>query len=94
MELITFEKDAYYKMISELMSMFKKALCESNKSALEAKENDWVSIEEAKLLLGIKSKTKMQQLRDSGELIFSKYGRKIKYSKKSILMLLNRNQMK
>lgn len=93
MELITFEKEAYYKMMGEVMSMFKKALIEANKSVLEAKETDWIDTEEAKRLLNVKSKTKMQQLRDSGELVFSKYGRKIQYSKKSILNILIKNKV-
>lgn len=57
----------------------------------EIENDDWLSPESAKKLLGIKSKSKLQQLRDNGEILFSQHGRIIKYSKKSILNFLNRN---
>jgi len=41
--------------------------------------------------LGFKGKSKMQQLRDSGELDFSQHGRIIKYSRKSVMDFLERN---
>jgi hypothetical protein len=51
----------------------------------------WLSGEEAKKLLGIKSKSKMQQMRNHGKIIFSQHGRIIKYSRKSLLEFLSRN---
>jgi hypothetical protein len=92
MELIVFEKETYYKMMAAMMGMFKDTLREAKLEYLKDKaEVDWIDDKEAKELLAIKSKTKMQQLRNSGEVVFTKYGKKIKYSKKSILALLNRN---
>ena len=86
MEVIIFEKDAYYQMQRELIGMFKQALQEAKVAALLEADpaNDWLSTEEAKKLLGVKSKTKMQELRDLDAIKFTKHGRIIKYSKKSI----------
>lgn len=93
MEVIIFEKDAYYQMQRELIGMFKQALQEAKVAALLEADpaNDWLSTEEAKKLLGVKSKTKMQELRDLDAIKFTKHGRIIKYSKKSILKYLERN---
>ena len=46
---------------------------------------EWIDEVEAKRILGYRSKTKMQELRNSGSIIFSKFGRKIKYNRKSLL---------
>ncbi len=87
MEIIVFEKETYWKMQTELMKMFRDSLKEANKPA-----EDWISTEEAKLLLGVKSKSKMQQLRDTNAIKYSKHGRKlIQYSKASILDYLKKN---
>ena len=87
MEIIMFEKEAYWKMQSDLMKMFQETLKAANKPA-----DDWISTDEAKKLLGIKSKSKMQQLRDHNCITFSKHGKKlIQYSKSSILAYLKKN---
>lgn len=87
MEIIVFEKDTYWKMQEQLMKMFHDSLKAANKP-----QEDWISTEEAKQLLGVKSKSKMQQLRDTNAIKFSKYGKKlIKYSKASILDYLKKN---
>lgn len=87
MEIIIFEKDTYWKMQAELMKMFSDSLKEAKKP-----QDDWISTEEAKQLLGVKSKSKMQQLRDENAIKFSKHGRKlIRYSRSSILDYLKKN---
>ena len=87
MDVIVFEKEAYWQMQNQLMQMFQKALKEANKQP-----DDWISTDQAKLLLGVKSKSKMQQLRDTDAIKFSKHGHKsIMYSKQSILDYLKRN---
>ena len=93
MNVIIFETEAYYQMHRELMRMFRQALKEAKEEALAQADpaNDWLTTEEAKKLLGVKSKTKMQELRDYDEIKFTKCGRIIKYSKKSILDYLERN---
>ncbi|MGB5928008.1 MAG: helix-turn-helix domain-containing protein [Cyclobacteriaceae bacterium] len=93
MEVIVFEKEAYHRMHGELMSMFKRALKEAKEEAMANADpaNDWLSTEDAKKLLGIRSKTKLQELRDIEAIRFTKHGRIIRYSKRSILEYLDRN---
>ncbi len=87
MEIIVFEKETYWKMQSELIKMFHEALKDAKKP-----DGDWISTEQAKTLLGVKSKSKMQELRDTNAIRFSKHGRKtIMYSQKSILEFLKKN---
>jgi hypothetical protein len=94
MELIVFEKEAYYKMLGEITTLVKNSIKEAKLDALKAeKESDWINADEAKKLLNVKSKTKMQQMRNSGEIVFTKYGKKIKYSKKSILAVLDNHKV-
>ena len=88
MEIIVFEKEGYYKMLQEFAIMVREAVNE-NKEA-----SQWLNTEEAKELLGSKSKSKMQQLRDNGEIDFSQHGRIIKYSRQSCLKFLERNRVK
>lgn len=93
MDVIIFEKEAYYEMHRELMAMFKNALKEAKTEALLEADpaNDWLDPGEAKKLLGVRSKTRMQELRDQDLIRFTKHGRIIKYSKRSILQYLERN---
>ncbi len=91
MEIIVLETKAYEKLHDELIQRFQLAMEEAQKKALEAvsPENDWIDTQTAKQLLGVRSKTKMQELRDEGSVRFTQHGRIIKYSKKSILQFLN-----
>jgi len=87
MEIIVFEKDTYWKMQAQLMQMFQKTIQEATAPA-----DDWITTEQAKALLGVKSKSKMQELRDTNAIKFSKHGKKtIMYSKKSVLEFLKKN---
>ena len=88
MEVIIFEKEAYWKMQEQLIKMFKAAL----KEATAKSEEEWISLAEAQALLGVKSKSKMQELRNHNKIRFSQHGKKlIKYSKTSILQYLEKN---
>ena len=96
MEVIIIDSKAFKKLKEDLFEEFKQVLIEAKKESLAqlAMESDWISTEEAKKLLGIKSKSKMQQLRDYGEIVFTKPGKIILYSKKSIITYLNKHQRK
>lgn len=93
MEIIVFERDAYYRMMFEVMSMVKQVVKEAQNDTSKQKEIDWIEVDEAKKLLGLKSKTVMQRLRSNGDIVFTKYGKKIKYSRKSIMEYLNNNKI-
>ena len=96
MEVIIIDSKAFKKLKEDLFEEFKQVLIEAKKETLAqlAMESDWISTEEAKKLLEIKSKSKMQQLRDYGEIVFTKPGKIILYSKKSIITYLNKHQRK
>ena len=96
MEVIIIDSKAFKKLKEDLFEEFKQVLIVAKKETLAqlAMESDWISTEEAKKLLGIKSKSKMQQLRDYGEIVFTKPGKIILYSKKSIITYLNKHQRK
>ena len=96
MEVIIIDSKAFKKLKEDLFEEFKQVLIEAKKETLAqlAMESDWIPTDEAKKLLGIKSKSKMQQLRDYGEIVFTKPGKIILYSKKSIITFLNKHQRK
>ena len=96
MEVIIIDSKAFKKLKEDLFEEFKQVLIEAKKETLAqlAMESDWIPTDEAKKLLGIKSKSKMQQLRDYGEILFTKPGKIILYSKKSIITYLNKHQSK
>ena len=54
--------------------------------------SEWIDVDEAKRILSYKSRTTLQQLRDNGSIIFTKYGRKIKYNRQSLYDFLEKNK--
>ena len=90
-EVIIFQSDAYRKLQEELIGLFKQAL----KDAIKEQEpaSDWVTYKEAQELLPYRSKTKWQQLRDRGEIVFSQFGRKILYSRQSLIDYVKNNKI-
>jgi len=87
MEIIVFEKESFYKMIDELTI---RIIRNSEKYFIQ---EEWISDSEAKSLLGIKSKSKLQQLRDDLKIEFSQFGKIIRYSRSSILKFLEENRI-
>lgn len=87
MEVITIEKEAYYKLLKEFAVMVKKA------AEHIRKESEWIGEIEAKKILGIKSRSKMQQLRDKVLIEFSQYGKIIRYSRSSILRFIEKHRV-
>ena len=90
MDIIVFEEESYWKMQRELMDMFAETLKRAKMEA--ARDDEWVTWEEAKKILGYKSKRQWQILRDKDLVKFSKYGRIVKYSKKSLYDYITKNQ--
>lgn len=86
MEVIVFESEAYWKIQEVLLKKFQETLKAAQKPA-----DEWVSKEEAHKLLGVKSKSKMQKLRDTMAIEFSQDGKIIQYSRSSIEKYLKRN---
>lgn len=96
MEIIVFESQAFYKLQAEQLLLFKQALKEAKLEAIDAMspDADWLTLAEAKKILPYNSKTKWQELRDTGSVVFSQFGRKILYSKKSIRTYIEKNKIK
>lgn len=94
MEIIMFNSEAYHRMMAELFSKMKNILIEAKTEAISisSPENDWITADEAKRLLGIRSKSRLQKHRNDNTIVYSKMGRKIKYSKASILNYLENNK--
>lgn len=93
MDVIVFESEAYHNLQKEMLQMVRTAIREAKEEAMRNMDPayDWLDADEAKKLLGIKGKTKLQELRDFDEIVYSKAGKVIRYSKTSILEYLNRN---
>jgi len=80
MEIIIFEKEAYWKHINEVL----KRLKDSKKE-----EKKWINEAEAMELLGVRSKSEMWKMRSQGKIRYSQPSRKIiKYDKQNILKYL------
>lgn len=91
MNVIIFETESYYRLQRELIRMFQKALEESE---TKREVQDWISEAEASTILPYRSKKKWAQLRESGKIRFMQVGRKICYSRKSILAFMDKNSLK
>ena len=88
MKVIVFEEEAYYKMLREFANKVDGVVKN------QEKEKEWLDANEAKQLLGIKSTSKLQKLRNNGDILISQHGRIIKYSSKSIKDYLKRGIQK
>jgi len=86
MKVIVFEEDSFYQLIDEL------TIRTIRNVEKRYTEKEWINEIEAKELLGIKSKSKLQQLRDHLNIEFSQFGKIIRYSKSSILDFLESNR--
>jgi len=82
MQVICLEDQAFYALIEQVVLRIK--------DTTGAKEDKWISGEEAMTLLRVTSKTTLQKLRDEGKIRFSQPEKKIiLYDRDSILEYLN-----
>lgn len=86
MDVIVIDSEAYKMLLFEITKTVRDTVKE-----VAHPRSDWIGEKEAMVLLGVKSKTTLQNLRDSQEFKFSKHGRIIRYSRKSILEFLEHN---
>ena len=76
MEVIIIEKEAFYKLLDEVIMKVKENL---------KIEKEWITEKELMSILNIKSKSTIQKLRNQGEIEYSQPVRKlILYSSKSV----------
>jgi hypothetical protein len=84
MEVICFQDEAYYRLVENVVKRMQKAN--------EVQSKQWLSGEEVMEMLHIKSKTTLQELRDSGKIKFSQPEKKmILYDAASIQEYLMHN---
>jgi len=86
MDVIVISSEAYKMLVAEIEKIVRETV-----HVVAHPKSDWIGEKEALNLLGVKSKTTLQNLRDSQEFKFSKHGRIIRYSYESILEFLERN---
>jgi hypothetical protein len=89
MDIIVFEEATYWKMQRDLMKMFKEELIRAKREAEQ--KDEWLSWEDAKKIIGYKSKRQWQKLRDQGLIKYSQHERSIRYSKQSLLEFLEKH---
>ena len=84
MQVICLEEAAFYTLIEEVVARLK--------SKSNADQKKWLSGEEAMSMLNIKSKTTLQNLRDTGKIRFSQPQKRIiLYDYHSLQEYLNNN---
>jgi hypothetical protein len=94
MQIIVIESEAFEALKNELKACVKVGVTEALNEKNAADRSDWLVLKEAQKLLPFSSKTSWQKLRDGGVIEFSQFGRKLLYSKKSILNYLSKNKVK
>lgn len=86
MEVICLEEAAFYSLLDKVYAHLK--------TVNNVKQEKWILPDEAMNMLGVK-KTKLQELRDTGEIIFSQPSKKvILYDVDSIREYLDRHTRK
>lgn len=84
MKVICLEDEAFFELLEQAVERLKQVQ--------NVKEDRWVPTDEAMRLLGIKSKTTLQDLRNKGKIRYSQQGRRvILYDKSSIMDHLETN---
>lgn len=101
MKVILLEDDqAYQHLMMDIRKLVRDTIKEVKEQEKQARKEsvteneDWVSEESAKGILGIKGRSKMVELRDNREIEFSQHGRIIRYYKPSLYEFLKRNLIK
>lgn len=95
MEIIVFEKEAYYKMLEEVKRSVLEAIKEiqvDSKKITKTSKEDWVTTEEAQEILRCKY-LKLRKIRDrkGSEIVYTVDGRKVLYSAASLHRHLSKN---
>lgn len=84
MEVICLETEAFYTLVEEVIKRLKDSQSDQ--------QDKWIQVTEAMKLLGIKSKTTLQKLRDEGCIRFAQPQKKIiLYDRDSILEYLDKH---
>lgn len=93
MEIIVIQSEAFNLLLTTMEDRINTAVQKALKEKNNEDRSDWITFQEACKLLPFKSKTSWQKLRDQGSIEFSQFGRKIMYSKKSLIAYLSKNKI-
>lgn len=95
MEIIVFEKEAYYKMLGEIKKTisegFREVYRAKPNAAAERNEKEWVKIERAAHVLKC-GRDKLKSLWKNDEIVAARDGRHILYFEPSLYEYLERKQ--
>ena len=83
MDVIVIDSRAYWKLLEKQTEFILQRIKEL-KEEKNSSQKTWISLSEAQKILPYKSRTKWQELRDRGEIIFAQFGRKILYQRVSL----------
>jgi hypothetical protein len=93
MNVIVIDSAAFEELKTSIEKHIEQGIQNGLKSILTpSRGKEWITLAEARKLLPYRSKTKWQELRDKGEVVFSQFGRKIMYDKESLLLYLSKNK--
>lgn len=93
MNVIVIDTEAFELLKKDLFDCVKSAMKKAIDEKSSSDSSDWISLKEAQKLLPFKSRTSWQKLRDQDIIKFSQFGRKIMYSRVSILQYLSKNEV-
>ena len=93
MEVIVIESEAFYSLMEKVLLRLNTQQVDHTRNNQNYIADEWISIHDAQKLLPFRSKTTWQNLRDRGEIVFSQMGRKILYSRSSILEFIKSNEV-
>ncbi len=93
MKLIVFEEKTYYKMYEEMLRRMYKIASEEKALSCSEEEHDFLTTTEALKLLKLKSRNRLYNLREQKEIVFYQHGRRVLYSKKSIIAYIKRQKI-
>lgn len=94
MQVILIESAAFYKLLEMAVEHLNTRSAQETKNREEKSTAEWLTLSEAMKILPYRSRSKWQQLRDGGTIVFSQFGRKLLYSKKSLLEYISKNKIK
>lgn len=93
MEVILIESKAFEKLKELIEARVESGVQRAIENLNKKESNKWLTYSEAKKILPYSSKTKWQELRDNGRIVFSQFGRKILYDRDSLMAYLKKNEV-
>ena len=92
MDVIVIESKAFQLLLEQQVSFILNKMNEVERNDKNNKTG-WLTLGEAKKILPYKSRTKWQELRDDGKIVFAQFGRKILYQKSSLESYIENNKI-